>query len=152
MNGDSLMISLSGLVNNATVYGSEAWVMTNPGVFDNGYALAGSPHNNRFKDPIFLPVWKKLGQWKSYSAKTGYFSNVRTLSLDKAGNITPNYMSFLAISSNQKKQMRIINLLKEGNFSIKYFYEYEFPSHVNDHHIAKTQQLNNSSSQPASNN
>ena len=152
MNGDSLMISVSELMNNATVYGSEAWVMTNPGVFNNGYALAGSPHNNRFRDPIFLPIWKKLGQWKSYSAKTGDFNNVRTLSLDNTGNIIPSYMSFLAIRSNQKNQMRNISRLKEGNFIVKYFYEYEFPSRVNDHHVAKTQQSNNSSSQPTSNN
>jgi hypothetical protein len=139
MNGDSLMIGVSELMNSATVFGSEGWVMTNPGIFNNGYALAGKPKNKRYQDPLLLPIWKKLGQWKSYSAKEGNFNRVQTISLDKYGNISQNYMSWLAYDKNQKKQMKIISRLKPGNFDTKYFYKYEYPKNSSPDLIVKNQ-------------
>ena len=144
MNGDSLMIRVSELMNNATVFGTEGWVMTRPGIFNNSYALAGKPGKNRFKDPVFLPVWKNLGQWKSYSAGKGYFKRVETISMDKTGNINSNYMSYLAFEKNRKKQMKNISRLKSGNFNTRYFYKYEFP-HNTTHHLAKIPVSQNSS-------
>ena len=133
MNGDSLMIRISELMNNATIFGTEGWVMTRPGIFNNSYALAGKPGKNRFKDPVFLPAWKNLGQWKSYSAGKGYFKSVETISMDKTGNISSNYISYLAFEKNRKKQMKNISRLKNGNFSTRYFYKYEFPPNTTNH-------------------
>ena len=144
MNGDSLMIRVSELTNNAIVFGTEGWVMTGPGIFNNSYALAGKPGKNRFKDPVFLPVWKNLGQWKAYSARNGYFNNVVTISMDKKGNISSNYISYLAFEKNRKKQMKNISRLKNGNFNTRYFYKYEFP-HNTTHHLAKIPVSQNSS-------
>jgi hypothetical protein len=144
MNGDSLMIRVSELMNNATVFGTEGWVMTRPGIFNNSYALAGKPGKNRFKDPVFLPVWKNLGQWKSYSASKGYFKRVETISMDKTGNINSNYMSYLAFEKNRKKQMKSISRLKNGNFDTRYFYKYEFPPNTSNH-LAKIPEPQNSS-------
>ena len=43
MNGDSLMIGLANILPGATIFGTEGWVMTKPGVFDkHSYALAES--------------------------------------------------------------------------------------------------------------
>ena len=79
MNGDSLMIYTSMLFNNATVYASESFVMMKPGVWKKGYALAGYPVNRRFKDKLYLPVWKRLGQWNRYSHHTKIFERINTI-------------------------------------------------------------------------
>jgi len=144
MNGDSLMIRVSELTNNATVFGTEGWVMTGPGIFNNSYALAGNPGKKRFKDPVCLPVWKNLGQWKAYSARNGYFNNVVTISMDEKGNISSNYISYLAFEKNRKKQMKNISRLKNGNFNTRYFYKYEFPPNTTNH-LAKIPAPQNSS-------
>jgi len=140
MNGDSLMIRFSEIMNLATVYGTESWVMTNPGIFNSSYAFAGNPNRKRFRDPIFLSCWKKLGEWTSYSAKSNYFKRVQTLTLDADGNILPNYLSYLAYEKHQEKQMKIIAKLKKGNFNTKYFYQYEFPPYMRDIQVAKSKQ------------
>ena len=138
MNGDSLMILLSALMNKATILGTESWVMTYPGIFNSGNAFAGKPGNNRFKDPLFLSSWKTLGEWTAYSAIDSSFKKVRTLSLDGKGNILINYMTYLADEKSQKKQMKIISRLKAGNFNTKYFYQYEFPINNRVNHVVKT--------------
>jgi hypothetical protein len=115
------------LMNNATVFGTKSWVMTKPGIFNSSYALSGGPLARHFKDPVILPAWKEMGEWISYSANTRQFRRVRTISLDNKGNINSNYLSYLAIEKNRKKQMKIISRLKKGNFNIKYYYQYEFP-------------------------
>ncbi len=134
MNGDSLMIRISELMNGATVFGSKSWVMTKPGIFNGGQAMGGQPLAKHFKDPVALPAWKDLGEWTSYSSVTGQFSRVRTISLDNNGNIYPNYLSFLASEKKRKKQMKTISRLKKGNFKIDYYYRYEFPP---DHKLDK---------------
>ncbi len=127
MNGDSLMIRISELMNGANVFGSESWVMTKPGIFNGSQAMGGHPLAKRFKDPVALPAWKELGEWTSYSSITGQFRKVRTISLDNNGNIYPNYLSYLASEKKRKKQMKTISRLKKGNFKIDYYYRYEFP-------------------------
>jgi hypothetical protein len=145
MNGDSLMIRFSEIMGMATVFGTESWVMTNPGIFNSGYAFAGNPNRKRFRDPIFLSCWKKLGEWTSYSAKSNYFKRVQTLTLDADGNILPNYMTYLAYEKHQEKQMKIISKLKKGNFNTKYFYLYEFSPKTGTIHLAKIPDPQNSS-------
>jgi hypothetical protein len=145
MNGDSLMMRFSEIMNMATVFGTESWVMTNPGIFNSSFALAGNPNRKRFRDPIFLSCWKKLGEWTSYSVKTKYFKRVQTLTLDADGNILPNYMTYLAYEKHQEKQMKIISKLKKGNFNTKYFYIYEFPPNTGTIQFAKIPDPQNSS-------
>ncbi|MGZ3881970.1 MAG: hypothetical protein ACXVBF_11555, partial [Flavisolibacter sp.] len=82
MNGDSLVIGLAHVLPGATVYGTEGWVMTKPGIFSTrGYALAGYPIQKRFKDEVYKPVWEHMGIWHSYSTETNIFTTENTLSL-----------------------------------------------------------------------
>jgi hypothetical protein len=87
MNGDSLMMMLSVLLNGSTVYGSESWVMMKPGTFNKGYAFAGFPPGKKFRDKTFEPAWQKVGVWNQYSAKTKTFKTVPTVSLNEQAEI-----------------------------------------------------------------
>jgi len=139
MNGDSLMISMSRLLNCAIILGTESWVMAKPGIYNQGDALAGGPLNKRFKDVIFLPSWKKLGEWVSYSSKDGVFRRIRTVSMDKQANICINFQNYLAGEGAEKKQMRIIAKLKTGKFNPSYFYRFEYPPGHTQNPIVKKQ-------------
>ena len=97
MNGDSLMIGTSKLLGNATVYASESFVMTRLGIMNSSYAFAGMPGRKKFKDPVYKPVWGKLGEWNCYSGKKGAFEKPVTVSLRNNGSISykqRNYLSF----------------------------------------------------------
>jgi len=117
MNGDSLMIYTSMLFNDATVYASESFVMMKPGVWKKEYALAGYPVNRRFKDKIYLPVWKRLGQWNRYSHYTKLFERINTVCLDKKGDIRIEGIAYLNIKKYNKKQIARLKKLKKGRFN-----------------------------------
>ena len=87
MNGDSLMTGVSRLFNNATVYACESFVLTGPGIMNAGYALCGSPMRKKFKDPIYAPVWERLGEWNCYSGKHSRFEPKVSISLNPDGSI-----------------------------------------------------------------
>lgn len=127
MNGDSLMICMSNLMNCATVLGTESWVMTKPGIFRKTFALSGSPLKKRFQDTDLRYAWKNLGEWVSYSSLDGKFNRIHSISLDRNANIVLNHYSYLASETHHKRQMKYIAKLKKGNFETKYFYQYEFP-------------------------
>lgn len=115
MNGDSLMIGLANVLPLSTVYATEGWVMTKPGIFHkHSYALAGYPLQKRFKDEVYRPVWKHMGIWHSYSTVNRRFDTVNTLSLTRMGTIHVKDMSYLDKKKSQRRLNRNLAKLKPG--------------------------------------
>ncbi|HWI91243.1 MAG TPA: hypothetical protein VNT20_08200 [Flavisolibacter sp.] len=115
MNGDSLVIGLANVLPKATIYGTEGWVMTKPGIFArHTYALAGFPLQKRFKDEVYKPVWEHMGIWHSYSTETKTFTTENTLSLTHMGTIHVKSQTYLAIDKYKKRQDRNLKKLKPG--------------------------------------
>ncbi len=125
MNGDSLMIGTSKLFSNATVYASESFVMTGLGIMTANYSLAGCPGRKKFKDPIYAPVWEKLGEWNCYSGKKGKFEEPVTVSLNQDGSIYVKRKNYLSFEKNKKKLSKKILLFKRGNYNIGNLYQIE---------------------------
>lgn len=123
MNGDSLMIGVSDLLNHATVYACESFVMTGLGIMHASYSMAGCPGRKKFKDPIYAPVWEKLGEWNCYSGKEGKFKEPVTVSLNQDGSIYVKGKNYLAIEKNKKKLSKKKLLFKRGNYNIGYLYQ-----------------------------
>jgi hypothetical protein len=115
MNGDSLMIGLANLLPNATIYGTEGWVMTKPGIFHkHSYALAGYPLQKRFKDEVYKPVWEHMGIWHSYSTITKKFEVINTLSLTRMGSIHVKEVSYLDKEKSKQRLEKHLAKLKPG--------------------------------------
>jgi hypothetical protein len=123
MNGDSLTIGLGEILNGATVYSSESFVISRPGMFSNKYALAGFPLAKKFLDPIYSTVWKNVGRWNLYSKSRGYIKSVGTIYLDRKGNIHCQPVEYLASKSVQNKLGKKLKKLRNGNYNLAYFYK-----------------------------
>lgn len=123
MNGDSLIIGLSELLNNATVFGSESFVMTGPGILNASYAFSGNPGRKKFKDKVYEPVWKKLGEWNCYSGKKKSFEEPVTVALHQDGRISYKHKNYLEFEKNQEKWVKKLNRLKRGNYNIAGLYQ-----------------------------
>ena len=122
MNGDSLMIGMSRIFNHATVYASESFVMTKPFIMSAAYALSGCPGRKKFKDPIYSPVWQRIGTWNCYSGKTGTFLTPATVTLYHDGRIGFKKRTFISFMNNQHKLAKIMQKLKRGNYNIATLY------------------------------
>jgi len=95
MNGDSLMMALGNFFPQARIYGSESWVMTKPGIFNNKKAaVAGFPKRKLYHDVCYRPAWENIGKWNEYNATTKTFTQVNTVSLDSYGNLAMLRRSF----------------------------------------------------------
>lgn len=115
MNGDSLVIGLANVLPKATIYGTEGWVMTKPGIFArHTYALAGYPLQKRFKDEVYKPVWEHMGVWHSYSTETKIFTTENTLSLTHMGTIHVKSQTYLEKDKYKKRQAKNLKKLKAG--------------------------------------
>jgi len=115
MNGDSLMIGLAKLLPGATIYGTEGWVMTKPGVFRSySYALSGYPILRKFKDEVYRPVWENMGIWHSYNTLTQKFETVNTLALTRYGSIHIKSVNYMDRKKSPKKLARNLEKLKAG--------------------------------------
>jgi hypothetical protein len=115
MNGDSLMIGLANLLPAATIYGTEGWVMTKPGIFQkHSYALAGYPLQKRFKDEVYKPVWEHMGIWHSYSTITKKFEVINTLSLTRMGSIHVKEVTYLDKEKSKQRLEKNLAKLKPG--------------------------------------
>ncbi|MEI9909942.1 MAG: hypothetical protein WDO71_09880 [Bacteroidota bacterium] len=123
MNGDSLMIGVSRLFGNATVYACESFVLTGPGIMNAGYALCGSPLRKKFKDPIYTPVWERLGEWNCYSGKDGRFESPVTVSLNQDGSIYVKGKNYLGFQKNKRKLSKKLLTFKRGNYNLAYLYQ-----------------------------
>lgn len=123
MNGDSLMIGLSELLNNATVYASESFVMTRPGILNASYGFFGNPAKKKFRDIIYEPVWEKLGDWNCYSGIKRQFEKPVTVSLRHDGRIHCKPKEFLAFKKNRKRLEEKLTKLRRGNYNLSYLYQ-----------------------------
>jgi|KBSMisStaDraftv2_1062788.scaffolds.fasta_scaffold20409_5 hypothetical protein len=124
MNGDSLMIGFSRIFNNASVYGSESWVMSGPGVFASTYALSGYPPRRKFKDPFFQPVWERLGVWNYYDGQAKMLVAIKTVCLDGKGSIAVKDNAYLGLKGKKKKQEKKMKALRKGNYNLAFMYQY----------------------------
>lgn len=123
MNGDSLMIGTSRLFNNATVYACESFVMTGIGIMNAGYAFAGMPGRKKFKDPVYKPVWEKLGEWNCYSGKKGAFEKPVTVCLHHDGRISYKQRNYLSFPKNRQKLEKRLKKFKRGNYNLAHLYQ-----------------------------
>ena len=111
MNGDSLMIALAKFFPQAKIYGSESWVMTKPGIFnDKGAAVAGFPKRKLFHDVCYRPAWQNIGKWNEYNAATGTLTQINSVTLDSYGNLEVIRRSFNEKQATQKDIQK--NILK----------------------------------------
>jgi hypothetical protein len=123
MNGDSLMIGLSEVLNHASVYASESFVMTGPGILNGSYAFSGNPGRKKFRDHVYEPVWKKLGEWNCYSGKGKKFTEPVTVSLHQDGRISYKPKNYLEFEKNREKWVKKLNRLKRGHYNIASLYQ-----------------------------
>jgi hypothetical protein len=123
MNGDSLMIGVSHLLNNASVYACESFVLTQPGIFTDSYKLSGSPGRKKFEDSLYLPIWENLGQWNCYEGSTQKFSRVNAVSLSFDGSIYTKKKNYHDSARHRRKLQRKLMKLKRGNYNLGYLYQ-----------------------------
>ncbi len=103
MNGDSLMIALGNFFPKARIYGSESWVMTKPGIFNNNKAaVAGYPKKKLYRDVCYRPAWENIGKWNEYNAAIKTFTHVNSVALDSYGNLALIRWSFNQKPGTQK--------------------------------------------------
>jgi hypothetical protein len=115
MNGDSLMMGMADVLPGATIYGTEGWVMTKPGIFcKHSYALAGYPLQKRFKDEVYKPVWEHMGVWHAYSSLKKKFETVNTLALTRTGTIRVKSVTYLDKEKSKRRLERNLGKLKPG--------------------------------------
>lgn len=113
MNGDSLMIGLAKFFPQARIYGSESWVMTKPGIFnDNKTAVAGFPKRKLYRDVCYRPAWENVGKWNEYNAATKAFTNINNVALDSYGNLALVTKSYQEKRANQKNISRNLSRLE----------------------------------------
>lgn len=122
MNGDSLMIGLSRLLGNATVYACESFVMTGPGLLNVSYSLCGTPARKKYKDPLYRPVWERAGEWNRYSGKSRSFSEPVSVTLRHDGTIGVKDQRYLQIKKNKEKLTKKLRKFRSGNYNIALLY------------------------------
>jgi hypothetical protein len=117
MNGDSLMMALGKFFPEAKIYGSESWVMTKPGIFnDNGAAVAGFPKRKLYHDVCYRPAWENIGKWNEYNAATGTLTRINSVTLDSYGNLELVRWSFNEKPDTQKDIQKNISKLETDLF------------------------------------
>lgn len=114
MNGDSLMIVVGEIFGKATVYASESWVMTKPGLFLKRAAVAGSPGRKLFRDVCYQPAWENIGRWNEYNAVTGCFTSIKPVTLDMYGNAIVRTLAYTEKKKVQKTISKNIGKLQMG--------------------------------------
>ena len=113
MNGDSLMMALGYFFPQARIYGSESWVMTKPGIFnDHKAAVAGFPKRKLFRDVCYRPAWENIGKWNEYNAVTGTLTHVNSITLDSYGNLAMIRWSYNGKSGTQKDIQKNVSRLE----------------------------------------
>ena len=117
MNGDSLMMALGNFFPQARIYGSESWVMTKPGIFnDHKAAVAGFPKRKLFRDVCYRPAWENVGKWNEYNAVTGTLTHVNSVTLDSYGNLAMIRWSYNEKPGTQKDIQKNVSRLEYDLF------------------------------------
>jgi hypothetical protein len=119
MNGDSLMMGLGKILGTATIYGSESWVMTKPGLFHKKAAVAGHPAMRLFKDVVYRPAWQNIGRWNQYNACTDSFSHINPVTLDIHGNAQVRKNNYSEKKEVKKRIEKTLQKLQPGLLKIK---------------------------------
>jgi hypothetical protein len=114
MNGDSLMMAMGNIFQQSTIYGSESWVMTKPGLFLKRAAVAGFPGRKLFRDSCYLPAWQNVGRWNAYDAITRSFTAVNPVTLDMYGNAIVRSSAYTDKQSVRKDIDKNIQKLEAG--------------------------------------
>ena len=114
MNGDSLMISLGKLIRNGTVYGSESWVMSKPGLFWRRPAVGGNPGRKLFLDICYEPAWKTIGVWNEYNTSNNSFTRINPVTLDAKGNLLIRGLPYTVEKNAQKDINKKLEKLRTG--------------------------------------
>ncbi len=114
MNGDSLMIIIGELLKNVTVYASESWVMTKPGLFLKRAAVTGYPGRKLFLDVCYQPAWENAGKWNEYNAYTNNFRSVTPVTLDMYGNVILRTLSYTDKKEVQKEILKNLEKMQPG--------------------------------------
>src|SRR6185436_3691627 len=113
MNGDSLMMGLATFFPDAKIYGSESWVMTKPGIFnDNGTSVAGFPKRKLYRDICYRPAWENVGKWNEYDADKKTFTHINNVARDSYGNLALVTRSYLEKKANQKNVFKNLSRLE----------------------------------------
>ena len=114
MNGDSLMIAIGRVLKAATVYGSESWVMTKPGLFLKRAAVAGYPRRKLFRDLAYQPAWENMGKWNEYNALTNSFASINPVTMDMYGNLMVRNISYTSKEEVIKDINKMLGKLEPG--------------------------------------
>jgi len=114
MNGDSLMITLGKVLKAASVYGSESWVMTKPGLFLERAAVAGYPRRKLFRDLVYQPAWENMGKWNEYNALTNSFASINPVTMDMYGNLMVRHISYTSKEEVIKDINKMLGKLEPG--------------------------------------
>lgn len=114
MNGDSLMMALGRVFNQASIYASESWVMTKPGLFRKKTAVAGFPGRKLFRDVCYQPAWENVGKWNKYSAATASFSKVNPVALNRNGSLVLCKKSYAENKEVRKEIRKNLERLEPG--------------------------------------
>jgi len=114
MNGDSLMMAIGRVLKAATVYGSESWVMTKPGLFLKRAAVAGYPRRKLFRDLAYQPAWENMGKWNEYNALTNSFASINPVTMDMYGNLMVRNISYTSKEEVIKDINKMLGKLEPG--------------------------------------
>ncbi len=116
MNGDSLMMEIGKIFKQATVYGSESWVMTKPGLFLKRAAVAGFPRRKLFRDICYQPAWSNMGKWNEYNAATNSFAGINPVTMDMYGNLMVRTISYTTKTEVKKDIVKNLGKLEPGKY------------------------------------
>lgn len=119
MNGDSLLLTLGGIFNRSTIYGSQSWVMESPGLWSGGYKLAGGPGQRIYKDVLFKPAWETLGRWTKFNPKTGRLEECNPVAMNKKGDAWEKEKPFQSFEWVQQKIRKTLPKLKPNRYPNK---------------------------------
>ncbi|MGZ8517331.1 MAG: hypothetical protein ACXWWD_08275 [Chitinophagaceae bacterium] len=114
MNGDSLMIALGNIFNQSSIYGSESWVMTKPGLFLKRAAVAGFPRRKLFRDICYQPAWENMGKWNEYNPVTNRFASINPVSMDMYGNLIVRTIAYTTREEVKKDIAKKLGKLEPG--------------------------------------
>ena len=118
MHGDSLLKGMANIFKGSTVYACKSWVMAKPWILGSKNALAGFPLDKEYKDTIFLPVWKRLGEWERYSTTTQNIELINTIHLSNKGEIVIQDKPYISQKKAQRKMDRNIKKLRPGLYDL----------------------------------
>ena len=122
MHGDSLLKGMANIFKGSTVYASRSWVMAKPWILGSENALAGFPLDKQYKDTIFLPVWKRLGEWERYSTTSQNIELINTIHLSNKGDIVIQDKPYISQKKAQRKMARNVKKLRPNLYDLAKVY------------------------------